>query len=170
MLISTEIRSLGVIIDFQCLSSLFLNALIDSASATSCSSLSHSLITREVKKFSLTVVWYLDLNSFNECCQSQLVTSDSWKMYLSWHVLCWWLSWMSLLGLNIISVYPFNLFNLDSYESLLYPLTITVDLLCIFKTFLSFWSFCSCGAHHSIADVVWYKFRRLFWNPLCQLS
>jgi len=50
-------------ISFQCLSNLFLNALIDGASTTSCGSLFHALIIRELKKSRLTVVWHLGLNS-----------------------------------------------------------------------------------------------------------
>ena len=69
-------------ISCQCRSSLFLNVLIDGASTTSCGSLFHSLTIRKLKKFCLTVVWHLGLNSFNECLLSPLVTSASSKNLL----------------------------------------------------------------------------------------
>jgi len=62
-------------------SSLFLNALIDGASTTSCGNLLHSLTIRELKKFCLIVVLRLGLNSFNECPLSPLVTSASSKKF-----------------------------------------------------------------------------------------
>jgi len=62
---------------FQCLSSLFLNALVDSASMTSCGNSFHSLMKHNEKKFCLIVVWHLGLNYFNKCPPSLLVTSDS---------------------------------------------------------------------------------------------
>jgi len=73
-------------ISCKCRSSLFLNALIDGASMTSCGNLFHSLTIRELKKFCLIVLWHLGLNSFNECPLSPLVTSASSKKCCSWHV------------------------------------------------------------------------------------
>jgi len=50
----------------QCWSSLFLKVFTDGASMTDCSSLFHSLMAPEVKKFCQTVVRYLGLSNFNE--------------------------------------------------------------------------------------------------------
>ena len=69
-------------ISCQCRSSLFLNALIDGASTTSCGNLFHSLTIRELKKFCLIVVRHLGLNNFIKCPLSPLMTSASSKNLL----------------------------------------------------------------------------------------
>ena len=73
-------------ISVQCLSSLFLNALVDGASTTCCGKAFQQLITLVLKNDFRTVVEHRGTNNFFECPRKLWVSVASWKnIWLSIH-------------------------------------------------------------------------------------
>ena len=76
-------RNFHAPISVQCLSSLFLNALVDGASTTCCSNAFQLLITRMLKKDFRAVVEHRGTNNFFECPRKQWVSVANWSHFTS---------------------------------------------------------------------------------------